>query len=63
MAAEALKRAAATMGHEIRVETQGSLGTKEPLTDREIAAADVVLLGGGYPRRHGAFCRKADSFG
>ena len=32
------------MGHEIRVETQGSLGTKEPLTDREIAAADVVLL-------------------
>ena len=44
MAAEALKRAAATMGHEIRVETQGSLGTKEPLTDREIAAADVVLL-------------------
>jgi PTS system fructose-specific IIC component len=44
MAAEALKRAAATMGHEIRVETQGSLGTKESLTDREIAAADVVLL-------------------
>ena len=44
MAAEALKRAAAAMGHEIRVETQGSLGTKEPLTDREIAAADVVLL-------------------
>ena len=44
MAAEALKRAAAIMGHEIRVETQGSLGTKEPLTDREIAAADVVLL-------------------
>jgi fructose PTS system EIIBC or EIIC component len=44
MAAEALKRAAATIGHEIRVETQGSLGTKEPLTAREIAAADVVLL-------------------
>ena len=44
MAAEALKRAAATMGHEIRVETQGSVGTKEPLTAAEIAAADVVLL-------------------
>jgi len=44
MAAEALKRAAATMGHEMRVETQGSLGTKEQLTDGEIAAADVVLL-------------------
>lgn len=44
MAAEALKRAAATMGHEIRVETQGSMGTKERLTAAEIAAADVVLL-------------------
>ncbi len=44
MAAEALKRAAATMGHEIRVETQGSLGTKDALTAAEIAAADVVLL-------------------
>ena len=29
MAAEALKRAATTMGQQIRVETQGSIGTKE----------------------------------
>ncbi len=44
MAAEALKRAAAAMGYEIRVETQGSLGTRDALTAAEIAAADVVLL-------------------
>ena len=44
MAAEALKRAAALAGVDIRVETQGSLGVKEPLTGSEIAAADVVLL-------------------
>jgi PTS system fructose-specific IIC component len=44
MAAEALKRAATTMGHQIKVETQGSVGTKERLTEADIAAADVVLL-------------------
>jgi PTS system fructose-specific IIC component len=44
MAAEALKRAASTMGQQIRVETQGSVGTKERLTEAEIAAADVVIL-------------------
>jgi fructose PTS system EIIBC or EIIC component len=44
MAAEALKRAATTMGHQIKVETQGSVGTKERLTEAEIAAADVVVL-------------------
>src|SRR4029077_6673798 len=56
MAAEALKRAAVTMGHEVRVETQGSLGTKEPLTDPEIAAADVLLLA---PDIHVAMARFA----
>jgi fructose PTS system EIIBC or EIIC component len=44
MAAEALKRAATTMGQQIRVEIQGSVGTKERLTEAEIAAADVVIL-------------------
>ena len=44
MAAEALKRAATTMGHQIKVETQGSVGTKERLTEADIAAADVVVL-------------------
>ena len=44
MAAEALRRAAATMGHQIKVETQGSVGTKEPLSAAEIAAADAVII-------------------
>lgn len=44
MAAEALKKAAAALGHEIRVETQGSVGTKSQLTAAEIAAADAVIL-------------------
>jgi PTS system fructose-specific IIC component len=30
MAAEALKKTAAVMGHEIKVETQGSEGVKSP---------------------------------
>lgn len=44
MAADALKRAAAALGHEIRVETQGSVGAKSQLTAAEIAAADAVIL-------------------
>ena len=44
MAAEALKRAAEGMGHEIRIETQGSIGTKEPLTAAEIGTADAVII-------------------
>jgi PTS system fructose-specific IIC component len=45
MAAEALKKAAAARGCEIRVETQGSVGAKNALTPDEIAAADVVIIG------------------
>lgn len=44
MAAEALKRAAAALGHEIRVETQGSVGSGDTLTAAEIAAADAVII-------------------
>lgn len=44
MAAEALKKTAAVMGHEINVETQGSEGVKSALTDADIAAADVVII-------------------
>ena len=45
MAAEALKKAAALHGYEIKVETQGSVGAKNTLSDAEIAAADVVIIG------------------
>ncbi|AAF12595.1 PTS fructose-like transporter subunit IIB [Deinococcus radiodurans] len=44
MAAEALRRAALAAGHDIRVETQGSVGTADALTPSEIAAADAVIL-------------------
>jgi len=44
MAAEALKKAAAALGHDIRVETQGSVGAKSQLTTEEIAAADAVVI-------------------
>lgn len=44
MAAEALKQAAARLGMELQVETQGSVGARDPLPAAAIAAADVVLL-------------------
>jgi PTS system fructose-specific IIC component len=44
MAAEALKKTAAVMGHEIKVETQGSEGVKSALSEADIAAADVVII-------------------
>ncbi|MDH0292318.1 PTS fructose-like transporter subunit IIB [Pseudomonas sp. GD04087] len=44
MAAEALQQTAQQMGIELRVETQGSVGARNPLSAEEIAAADVVLL-------------------
>ncbi|WAL60716.1 PTS fructose-like transporter subunit IIB [Thermocoleostomius sinensis] len=44
MAAEALKKTAQVMGHELRVETQGSEGVKNALSDAEIAAADLVIV-------------------
>jgi len=44
MAAEGLQQAAAALGHEIHVETQGSVGAQTPLTAADIAAADLVLI-------------------
>src|SRR5512132_3231562 len=44
MAAEALKKTAALMGHEFRVEVHGAEGTKDALTDEEIDGADTVVL-------------------
>lgn len=44
LAAEALKKTAASLGVEIKVETQGSAGTRIPLTEVDIAQADAVLL-------------------
>ena len=44
MAAEALEQKAKEMGVEIKVETNGSGGTKNALTSRDIADADGVII-------------------
>lgn len=44
MAAEGIQAAAQALGHEVRVETQGSVGARDALTAAEIASADIVLI-------------------
>ncbi|MDX1301686.1 PTS fructose transporter subunit IIBC [Photobacterium sp.] len=44
MAAEALEGEGKRQGHEIKVETRGSVGAKNQLTAEEIAAADLVVI-------------------
>lgn len=44
MAAEALQQAAQQLGYQLTVETQGSVGARNPLPPAAIAEADVVLL-------------------
>ena len=44
MAAEALKKVATSLGHQIKVETQGSAGKKGVFTEEDIAESDVVIL-------------------
>lgn len=44
MAAEALEKKAAELGHSIKVETRGSGGAKNVLTKAEIADADAIIV-------------------
>jgi len=44
MAAEALEEEGKKRGHQIKVETRGSVGAKNQLTDQEIAEADLVII-------------------
>ncbi|MAM89616.1 PTS fructose-like transporter subunit IIB [Allohahella sp. A8] len=44
MAAEALEATARQLGHRIKVETRGSVGAANALTDDNIADADLVIL-------------------
>lgn len=44
MAAEGLQQGARALNHDIRVETQGSVGARDGLTADEIAAADLVVI-------------------
>lgn len=51
MAAEKLERAARKLGHELKVETQGSMGIENALTPGDVSGADVVLLAAGIAVR------------
>lgn len=44
MAAEALTETARSLGYDIKVETQGSVGAQNPLTTDDIRAADCVIV-------------------
>ncbi|MBM3115079.1 fructose-specific PTS transporter subunit EIIC [Jeongeupia naejangsanensis] len=44
MAAEGLQAAAAKLGHEIHVETQGSVGAQSPMSAQQILDADLVII-------------------
>ena len=44
MAAEKLQMEAEAMGHQIKVETQGSIGAENVLTAEDIREADAVLI-------------------
>ncbi|AFG36785.1 PTS fructose transporter subunit IIC [Spirochaeta africana] len=44
MAAEALEKSAKALGYKIKVETQGSVGVKNELSESDIAAADAVII-------------------
>lgn len=44
MAAEALENTAAKLGYALKVETQGSVGAKNTLSEQDIEMADLVIL-------------------
>lgn len=44
MAAKALEKAGLKLGHEVRIEQQGSMGQVNKLTVQEIAEAEFILL-------------------
>ncbi|CZF78739.1 PTS system fructose-specific EIIBC component [Grimontia celer] len=45
MAAEAVEEEAKAQGMWVKIETRGSVGAKNQLTDEEVAAADLVFIG------------------
>lgn len=44
IAKEKLIKAAQALGHEIHIETQGTIGTEDELTQADIDAADIVII-------------------
>ncbi len=44
MAAEQLEKTAKTLGHQIKVETQGAMGIENELSGKEIREADIAIF-------------------
>ncbi|MCC9676264.1 PTS fructose transporter subunit IIB [Streptococcus agalactiae] len=44
IAQEKLENVSKAAGHDVKIETQGTIGIENQLTSEEIAAADIVLL-------------------
>lgn len=44
MAAKALEKAGAKLGHDVRIEQQGAMGKIDEITKSEIESADLVLI-------------------
>jgi fructose-specific phosphotransferase system IIB component len=44
MAAEQLEKTAKSLGHQIKVETQGAMGIENELTPADIKASDAVIF-------------------
>ncbi|BDG68178.1 PTS fructose transporter subunit IIB [Enterococcus innesii] len=44
IAKQKIETAAKELGHEVHIETQGTIGTESELTEADIHAADVVII-------------------
>ncbi|WP_198534983.1 fructose-specific PTS transporter subunit EIIC [Streptomyces natalensis] len=58
MAAEKLTQAAQSLGHAIKVETQGSIGAENVLTDNDVRDADYVIIAADKDVDRGRFAGK-----
>ncbi|EJM2940560.1 PTS fructose transporter subunit IIB [Listeria monocytogenes] len=44
MAAKALEKAGVKLGHDVKIEQQGAMGTIDEITPAEVSTADVVII-------------------
>ncbi|MBC3548752.1 PTS fructose transporter subunit IIB [Listeria monocytogenes] len=44
MAAKALEKAGVKLGHDVKIEQQGAMGTIDEITPAEVSAADVIII-------------------
>lgn len=49
MAAEQLEKTGKKLGHQVKIETQGSMGIENELTQKEIDEADAVIFAAELP--------------